>query len=245
MHNRKQTILKAIVEDYITTAEPVGSKEVAQRHNFGVSPATIRNTMAELTDEGYIWQPHTSSGRVPTDRGYRYYVDQLMEQRELARQRQQRLWAALADAKRAEDEAMERLTGVMAELSGAVAMSTLPEEDRVFRAGIAQVLRQPEYSGERAVAVADLFEHPETLLGELARTPGTDPVIYIGAERAECRPLDAAMVVTHFTHDGERGLLAIVGPKRMDYRRNVALLKTVAKFLAGSSLIILLLIPLQ
>lgn len=77
LDDRKLDVLRAIVEDYVATQEPVGSKALVDRHNLGVSPATIRNDMAALEDEGYIAQPHTSAGRVPTDKGYRLFVDKL------------------------------------------------------------------------------------------------------------------------------------------------------------------------
>jgi heat-inducible transcriptional repressor len=75
--DRKLAVLRAIVEDYVATEEPVGSKALVERHQLGVSPATVRNDMAALEDEGYITQPHTSAGRVPTDKGYRLFVDRL------------------------------------------------------------------------------------------------------------------------------------------------------------------------
>lgn len=74
---RRQAVLRAIVEDYVSTHEPVGSKALAEHHRLGVSPATIRNDMAALEEEGFIAQPHTSAGRIPTDKGYRYFVDSL------------------------------------------------------------------------------------------------------------------------------------------------------------------------
>src|SRR6266498_336945 len=77
---RRLAVLRAIVEDYVATEEPVGSKALVERHGLGVSPATVRNDMAALEDEGYITQPHTSAGRVPTDLGYRYYVEALMRE---------------------------------------------------------------------------------------------------------------------------------------------------------------------
>ena len=84
VEDRKLEVLRAIVEDFIATNEPVGSKALADRHNLGVSPATIRNDMAALEDEGLIPQPHTSAGRVPTDAGYRMFVDRLTELKPLS-----------------------------------------------------------------------------------------------------------------------------------------------------------------
>ena len=77
LDDRKLEVLRAIVEDFVSTNEPVGSKALAERHGLGVSPATVRNDMAALEDEGYITHPHTSAGRIPTDRGYRLFVDRL------------------------------------------------------------------------------------------------------------------------------------------------------------------------
>lgn len=83
LNDRKIQILQAIINDYIVTAEPVGSRTIAKKYNLGISSATIRNEMSDLEDMGYIIQPHASSGRIPSDRGYRFYVDQLMQMRQL------------------------------------------------------------------------------------------------------------------------------------------------------------------
>ena len=77
LSERRLQVLRAIVQDYVGTEEPVGSKALTERHNLGVSPATVRNDMSALEDEGYIAQPHTSAGRIPTDKGYRLFVDKL------------------------------------------------------------------------------------------------------------------------------------------------------------------------
>src|SRR4030095_2064858 len=77
LDDRKLDVLRAIIEDYVSTQEPVGSKALVERHRLGVSPATVRNDMAVLEDEGFIAQPHTSAGRIPTDKGYRLFVDRL------------------------------------------------------------------------------------------------------------------------------------------------------------------------
>jgi heat-inducible transcriptional repressor len=83
LNDRQKTILQCTVGDYITSATPIGSRAISQRHKLGLSPATIRNVMADLEDLGYVNQPHTSAGRMPTDKGYRYYVDELLELDEL------------------------------------------------------------------------------------------------------------------------------------------------------------------
>src|SRR3972149_5021342 len=79
LSERQRTILRYTIGDYIASATPVGSRAISRRHQLGLSPATIRNVMADLEELGYINQPHTSAGRMPTDKGYRFYVDELLE----------------------------------------------------------------------------------------------------------------------------------------------------------------------
>ena len=95
LSDRKKRILRAIVESYITTAEPVGSKAVSELTGLDVSTATIRNEMADLTEQGYLEQPHTSAGRVPSPAGYRLYVNELMDRQQLTLQETQRINEAL------------------------------------------------------------------------------------------------------------------------------------------------------
>ena len=83
LNDREKTILRSIVQQFILTASPVGSRNITKRFNVGVSPATVRNIMSDLEDNGFINHPHTSAGRIPTDKGYRYYVDTLMELQKL------------------------------------------------------------------------------------------------------------------------------------------------------------------
>jgi len=80
---RKLQILQAVIQDYISSGEPVGSRTIAKKYGMGISPATIRNEMSDLEEMGYLQQPHTSAGRIPSDKAYRLYVDKLMETRNL------------------------------------------------------------------------------------------------------------------------------------------------------------------
>jgi heat-inducible transcriptional repressor len=89
--DRNRRILEAIIEEYIDSAEPVGSRTVARRHPLGLSPASVRNVMADLEEMGYLHSPHTSAGRVPTDKGYRFYVDSLLQVRQLTSDEKLRL----------------------------------------------------------------------------------------------------------------------------------------------------------
>lgn len=123
--SRRAQVLRAIVEDFVATNEPVGSKAIVQRHTLGVSPATIRNDMAALEQEGYIAQPHTSAGRIPTDLGYRTFVDHLEEFKPLS-QAERRAISQLIDRNVDLDDMLERTVRVLAGLTHQVALIQYP-----------------------------------------------------------------------------------------------------------------------
>ncbi|GLW08598.1 heat-inducible transcription repressor HrcA [Microtetraspora sp. NBRC 13810] len=123
--DRKLAVLRAIVEDYVSTNEPVGSKALVERHNLGVSPATIRNDMAVLEEQGYITQPHTSAGRVPTDKGYRLFVDRLSQIKPLSGAERRAIESFLAGAVDL-DDVVKRTVRLLAQLTRQVAVVQYP-----------------------------------------------------------------------------------------------------------------------
>jgi len=127
--DRRLAVLRAIVEDYVQTREPVGSKALADRHALGVSPATIRNDMAALEEEGYIAQPHTSAGRVPTDKGYRLFVDKLSAVKPLTAA-EKRAIHTLLDGALDLDDVVDRTVRLLAQLTGQVAVVQYPSLSR-------------------------------------------------------------------------------------------------------------------
>ncbi len=129
LDERKLSVLRAIVEDYVSTREPVGSKALAERHALGVSPATIRNDMALLEDEGYITQPHTSAGRVPTDTGYRLFVDRLATIKPLSAAERRAIGTFLEGAIDLDDIVL-RTVRLLAQVTGQVAVVQYPSLTR-------------------------------------------------------------------------------------------------------------------
>ncbi len=126
LDKRKAFILATVVYEYIATAEPVGSNTLTQKYQLGVSSATIRNEMAELEAQGYLVQPHTSAGRVPSDAGYRTYVDQLMRPEPLQTDEQRRIQDEFRAASRELDEAIDHTTRILGQLSRNVAFVVTP-----------------------------------------------------------------------------------------------------------------------
>jgi heat-inducible transcriptional repressor len=129
LDDRKGRLLRAVVREFIQTAEPVGSKALAERYQLGISSATIRNELAALEEEGYLRQPHTSAGRVPTDQGYRYYVDSISGVGEMARTQQDAVMRYLEGAAGLE-ETLQRTSLLLASLTHYTAMVAPPSLDR-------------------------------------------------------------------------------------------------------------------
>jgi heat-inducible transcriptional repressor len=129
VEDRKLAVLRAIVEDYVSTQEPVGSKALVERHGLGVSPATVRNDMAALEDEGFITQPHTSAGRVPTDKGYRLFVDRLSQVKPLSAA-EKRAIATLLEGAIDLDDVVQRSVRLLAQLTRQVAIVQYPTLSR-------------------------------------------------------------------------------------------------------------------
>lgn len=134
MNERSRKILEAIVEDYIASAEPVGSKSVTCRHQMGLSPATVRNVMADLEGMGYLASPHASAGRIPTDKGYRFYVDTLLQLRPLKAEERERIERQYASNDRRIDEVLREAVKSLSRLSRYAGVVLAPRvEDAIFR----------------------------------------------------------------------------------------------------------------
>lgn len=127
MDDRKRMVLSAIVNDYIATAEPVGSRTIVKKYKLGVSPATVRNEMADLEELGYIQQPHTSAGRIPSERGYRYYVDYLMRRQGLTGEEEALIRREYDSKVRDIGQVIQRTGQLLSQLTKCAAMVLKPQ----------------------------------------------------------------------------------------------------------------------
>lgn len=134
LSDRTRNILEAIIDEHIATAEPVGSRTVARRHQLGLSPATIRNVMADLEELGFLQSPHTSAGRVPTDKGYRFYVDSLLQVRKLTSSEQKKIDSRYQLQGRKVEEVLRDVSKTLSSLSHYTGLVMAPKlESTVFR----------------------------------------------------------------------------------------------------------------
>ncbi len=233
--NRKQQVLKAIIQHFISTAEPVGSQTIILSYHFNVSPATIRNDMAMLEKEELIYQPHTSSGRVPTDLGYRLFVDE-MTNMEIARR------DALQTLKKLQQEyILEKVkekiydaVSLLARASQNVSFATMPDNQRTFYLGLSNVLRQPEflYDTVRASQVIEVLEKHDHFVNILKSLNIDDEIkIFIGHENILEQIKSCSLMVTRYRLDDYEGHIGLLGSTRMNYPFNKALLEEVKKML--------------
>jgi transcriptional regulator of heat shock response len=243
MNERQKEVLGAIVELYTKTALPVGSEALLERHRFPVSAATLRNDMLALEEAGYLFQPHTSAGRIPTDAGYRFYVEEMMNDKPLTKREQEKLQKEflMLQAKHAR---MVRTTAkLLSALSGNVAVSGIVGKDEFYDFGMKALLEDPEFREmdelcRLAETLDTLDEKVDTLMNRLR---DGETQIFIGEENPIGAIQNCAMVVSPYRNrDGERGILAIIGPKRMEYAKNKSLIEYMKKLLSSSLVVMLI-----
>ncbi len=247
MNTRQRQVLSAIVELYTKTAIPVGSQALLEHFQFPVSSATLRNDMVELETEGYLYQPHTSAGRIPTDTGYRFYVEEMMGDEDLSREDQRRLQKELLIMKAKQARTGRSTARLLSALSGNLAVSGLIDKEEFYDFGMKELMEKPEFQeiDELCRLVETLDSLDEKLDGIMLKLKDGETHIFIGDENPIKEISNCSMVVAPYKDkDGEQGVLAIIGPKRMDYAKNKSLIEYMRRVLGSSLSIIILIVPL-
>jgi len=233
MNERQSRLLAAIIDQFIETALPVGSKRLLESAHFPVSSATIRAEMMALEDEGFLVQPHVSAGRIPTAEGYRMYVREFMqptkEQRVVMRK-----FETLKEQylHRKDQERVYEAVALLAQMIPNVSFATVPHREQVFFMGFSNVLRQPEFE-QNATLARFVAEVLETKLAKTLESIEIDEKVryYIGDEHLLPDLQSCSMMVTSYALRGLRGAIGILGPMRMDYAYNTVALELVADLL--------------
>ncbi len=220
---RQKQILCQIIEEYAETASPVGSVMMAKL--FGVSPATVRAEMARLEALGLVAQPHTSAGRVPTDAGYRFYVNNL-ENKEVATPALERGTHALevrVSSQSRADAAIRGAVDSLVELTGNLGLATI--DGQLYLSGISRLFTQPEFMDTRRVqSVAKLLDNLEPWLREAA--PGEPLNIFIGQENPIGKNSEVSLIISKFRSPfSDRSYIGVLGPTRQNYSRVMALVR--------------------
>lgn len=231
MTERQVQILAAIIEQYAEVASPVGSVTLAKL--FGVSSATIRAEMAKLEELGFIAQPHTSAGRVPTDRGYRFYVNALTEahtNEPLALDRGARaLEARVSTHKNRADRAIRSAVDSLVDLTQNLGLATIGDE--LYMNGIGNLFSQPEFmQGNHVQQVARLLDNLEPWLREAA--PNEPLNVFIGAENPIGKTSGATLIISKFRSPySDNSYIGVLGPTRQSYGRVMRLVRHTGELL--------------
>lgn len=235
LSDRYETLLLGLVELYIASARPVSSQTLLQTMQLDLSPATVRGVLQELEEVGYLFSPHTSAGRVPTDKGYRYYVDHLRATRMSARE-QTAMSKQLAELNSEYNHLARSTAKLLSLLSHSVVISGLPEARETQLAGLSELLDQPEAEAVEAVQeFGDIIDAIDEYLAQF-KAIQRGPQVFIGEEIPFMKASHMSLMLrdVHPEND-QRMTLVIIGPKRMAYQRNVALLNAVSEILENNS----------
>ena len=225
MTERQFTILSAIIEQYAEIASPVGSVMLAKL--FGVSSATIRSEMSRLEDMGLIMQPHTSAGRVPTDKGYRLYVNRLTEAEvnhpsEMDRSARA-IEARVGTYGNRSDRAIRSAVDSLVELTQNLGLATIGDE--LYMSGIGNLFSQPEFmQGQHVQSVARLLDNLEPWLREAA--PNEPLSVYIGSENPIGKTSGATLIISRFRSPySDNSYIGVLGPTRQSYGKVMRLVR--------------------
>ncbi len=239
---RQNNILRGVIETHIETTQPVGSRSIAEKYATSFSPATIRNEMGALEEMGYLSHPHTSSGRLPTDCGYRYYLDHTPfedhSEESLSRLKKELVPAASPQML---EEFLDHVSLLLSSLSQEVGLTLMPGAEaktssksgrtRLALQGLPYILEKPEFQDVRKVRnLLGVFEEKVTLTQWVLTHVDSEHVsVSVGHEHSQEALEDCSIVAARYdAGENRRGVIAILGPKRMAYRQIIPLVSRMA-----------------
>jgi transcriptional regulator of heat shock response len=230
--SRKRAILAATINKYIQEAEPVASEDIAR--DFDLSPATIRNILADLEESNYLTHPYTSGGRIPTNKGYRYYVDFLLSQMELLEEEKEHISREYKKKINRLEDVLDKTSEIISTITHYTGITYFPQwQDRFFYKGISLLLNQPEFRDYQKIRLfIKAIEDRQYLINIINRDFTEKVKIYIG-EELDCPEMEScSLVVSRYRlKDKSSGKLAVLGPMRMEYEHTIPALEYISDVL--------------
>ena len=227
MTERQEHILKKVLMEYIDSASPVSSQSIEKKRGFDFCSATIRNEMQKLTEMGFLYQPHISAGRIPTDKAYRFFVNYLLEKEKATQQASLEVKKILKEEKKDVLSFTNRLSKFLAEKSLSLVTIHLLEEDFFWKEGWGGVLREPESQEKdftnEFIDLLDVFEKDFKRFEINTRIK-----VYVGDENPFTSADGFSIIVSKcFFPKKKQGIISLFGPKRMQYRNNINLINSI------------------
>ncbi|MBI2984382.1 MAG: DeoR family transcriptional regulator [Candidatus Kerfeldbacteria bacterium] len=221
---RQESLLGSLIRAYIASARPVSSGELVERDDFDLSPATIRHDMADLTEAGYLEQPHTSAGRIPTERAWRWYLDHRLQPHPPSRRQQAQLRQVADEFHRQPDQLVRQLAKTMAELA-VESVLVAYGKDETFYTGLSNLFHQPEFENvEQLLDLSRIIDHLDEMVAKMYDRVGSEVTVLVGRDN----PFSAACgtIVTRYALPRQpAGLIGILGPLRQNYGVNLGLMR--------------------
>ena len=230
LEQRQLELLTHIVQEYIRSSHPVGSLYLAEHLPF--SPATIRNAMVLLEEAGYMIQPHTSAGRVPTPAAYRIYIQYIRPAptRKVQRDALEEAWG---QDRVAFQQRVKKLARIVATSSGEIVFTAF-DPATVITTGIRNLSEKPEFENKLVVAdISTFVDGLDEYIHTLFERAGDGPTVLVGGD--EGIPETCSVIVTKYAAGRYRGVIGIVGPLRMQYERNISLLRAMKETIEAST----------
>ena len=232
MKPRQEKILKTIISQYTKTSQPVGSEYLAKKITPKISSATIRNEMADLTARDYLGQPYTSAGRVPTDKGFQYYVKNLLVKRNLLILEKR----ALKSIKQARIDSpeilMKQIAKQLAALAGQLSVLAFDDSD-FYYTGLSYLFSQPEFCEQDVVySVSRVVDHLDWIMADIFSLISDKTEILIGEKNPFSKLCGTVITRCQLPRQRSYSLMGLLGPVRMDYNRNIALIDYVKELLS-------------
>lgn len=227
LSERQLQILKAIIEEYIETAEPVASETLDKKYNLGVSPATIRNEMVKLTSAGYLKQPHTSAGRTPTPVALKLYVGKLMKPKELSVAQEVKVRQGIWDYRAQMDKVLREATRALAAQTKTMALAATDEGD-IYTSGMGNILDMPEFYDidvtRHLLSTLDEYDYWWNVFSHLSQSE--DPLAVLLGEELGSRFLNqCGGVFIRFRSPTHLGAIGAVGPSRLNYSHIIPIVR--------------------
>lgn len=227
--DRQKRILNVIIEEYIKSAEPVSSQFLFHKYDFGICPATMRIEMKNLTDLGLLQKPYISSGRIPTDKAYRFFVNDFFKKLSIEEELKEMTRVIRSDIN--EFEIAAELTSILAELSSNYVILSFPKRKVSWQAGFEDIVKEPEFSDK------DFIVNFLSFLEEFSKEPEKINLeskikIFIGNENPFDRGHDFTLICSeNALSEEEKVRVTLIGPKRMNYRKNINLIDSLIKII--------------
>jgi heat-inducible transcriptional repressor len=234
MEDRKKQILETIIKEHIKTAAPVGSGVLVEKYKLNISPATVRNEMAELESEGYIAQPHTSAGRIPTEKAYRLYLEKINANKDkiIAKNDNKEIDELSGLINDRNENSIKEAAKLLSGITGGAVFWAFHRHN-IYYTGISQLFQQPEFSqADMIYDISTIIDRIDEIINHIYNEIKMGEQVLIGSDN----PFGnfCSTIMGKYKLESNTGLFGIIGPMRMNYEKNLGLVKFINQILTNN-----------